>query len=147
MRKMHVMHARRLLKLADFLETIPETRFDLRTWVGDSWKGKQDLSCGTTACALGWACTMPEFRKLGVRLKRGELKGPGIVGRRDSDAPAVAKHLFGIGDYDDEGSYETYYQLFFSSAYSTGIATKPVDVAARIRAVVAEQCPNAARPK
>lgn len=57
-----------LLRLADFLDTLPSKRFDFNTWVGDDWKGKPDLSCGTTACALGWAATIPAFRKRGLRL-------------------------------------------------------------------------------
>lgn len=61
-------YKRRLLKLADFLSTLPRRRFDFRTWVGESWKGKKDLSCGTTACALGWATTIPSLRRAGLRL-------------------------------------------------------------------------------
>lgn len=60
----------RLLKLADFLETVPPKRFRFSSWVGDDWQGREDLSCGTTACAVGWASTIPAFRKLGLRLKR-----------------------------------------------------------------------------
>lgn len=60
---------RRLLKLAKFLERLPKKRFDFGQWVGDDWKGKKDLSCGTTACALGWATAIPSFRKAGLRLK------------------------------------------------------------------------------
>lgn len=62
-------HAR-LLKLAAFLEQLDPKRFNYRRWVGDDWKGAQDLSCGTTACALGWAATMPEFQELGLRLEQ-----------------------------------------------------------------------------
>lgn len=60
---------RRLNKLADFLETVPKERFRYDVWVGKDWKGKPDLSCGTRACAAGWATTMPEFRRLGLRLE------------------------------------------------------------------------------
>ncbi len=60
----------RLLRLADFLEKLPPERFDYSMGVGEDWGGKQDLSCGTTACALGWAATMPEFRALGMRISR-----------------------------------------------------------------------------
>ena len=59
----------RLLKLAALLAEIPTRRFNYDTWVGDGFKGAQDLSCGTTACALGWACTVPAFRKLGLELE------------------------------------------------------------------------------
>ena len=59
----------RLLKLAEFLEALPRKRFDYGTFVGEGYKGAQDLSCGTTACALGWAATMPAFRRLGLHLE------------------------------------------------------------------------------
>lgn len=59
---------RRLLKLATFLEKLPRRRFDYGSWAGTDWKGSSDLSCGTTACALGWATTIPAFRRLGLKL-------------------------------------------------------------------------------
>jgi hypothetical protein len=53
------MRADRLLQLADFLETDRvKEHFDYSTWVGDSWEGHPDLSCGTTGCALGWATVL-----------------------------------------------------------------------------------------
>lgn len=58
---------RRLLKLADFLEKLPPKRFDYSVVIADDWMGKKDFSCGTTACAIGWAAAMPEFQKLGLR--------------------------------------------------------------------------------
>lgn len=61
-------YAQRLFKLADFLDTLKPSRFRYDKWVGDSWQRKQDLSCGTTACAMGWAATMPAFRRLGLHL-------------------------------------------------------------------------------
>lgn len=61
---------RRLLVLAKKLDATPRARFDFAKWVGDDWKGKQDLSCGTTACGLGLAASMPTLRKFGLRLDR-----------------------------------------------------------------------------
>ncbi len=72
------MNKRRLLKLAEFLEKVPRKRFDYASWVGDDWGGKQDLSCGTTACAMGWACTIPSFRKAGLKLKNSLLDGTSL---------------------------------------------------------------------
>jgi hypothetical protein len=63
---------RRLKVLAAYLRTVPESQFDLGSWVGEDWKGKPDLSCGTTACAVGWATTIPEFQQLGLRLYRSD---------------------------------------------------------------------------
>ena len=62
---------RRLRKLADFLDKLPRKRFNYLVWVGEDWKGAPDLSCGTTACAVGWATTIPAFRRLGLRLTAG----------------------------------------------------------------------------
>lgn len=59
---------RRLLKLADKLDSLPPARFKYSSWVGDDWKGKPDLSCGTTACAIGWGTTMPVLRRAGLGL-------------------------------------------------------------------------------
>lgn len=57
---------RRLLKLASFLKKLPRERFDYSCWVRTNWKGKPDFSCGTKACAMGWATTIPAFRRLGL---------------------------------------------------------------------------------
>jgi hypothetical protein len=59
-----------LLKIADLLERLPEEKFDYGSWVGEDWGGKPDLSCGMTACALGWATTIPEVAALGLRLEK-----------------------------------------------------------------------------
>lgn len=61
----------RLLLLAKLLRTLPRKRFDYNRWVGYDWAGDPDLSCGTTACALGWATTIPALRRAGLRLVRG----------------------------------------------------------------------------
>jgi len=63
------MNKRRLLKLAEFLEKLPRKRFNYRRWVGGDWGGAKDLSCGTNACALGWATTIPTLRRAGLRLE------------------------------------------------------------------------------
>ncbi len=64
------VYRRRVFGLADLLETdYTKTRFNYKLWVDRStWEGRSDLTCGTTACALGWATTMPSLRRLGLRL-------------------------------------------------------------------------------
>lgn len=50
------MEKEKLLKLAAFLYKLPEEKFDLNVIVGEHC-GLQQLtamSCGTTACAIGW---------------------------------------------------------------------------------------------
>jgi hypothetical protein len=67
---MKTMHRNRLLKLAAFLRKLPRERFNYGLWVGHSWEGNPDLSCGTSACAFGWATTIPSLRASGLRLVR-----------------------------------------------------------------------------
>ena len=74
---------RRLTKLIEFMEGLPASankHFNMGTWFahngGDDHRFKigKELppdaihECGTTACALGWAATMPAFRRIGLRV-------------------------------------------------------------------------------
>lgn len=65
----------RLLLLADFLDKLPSERFDYTRWISSGWKGNPDLSCGSVACALGWATTIPELRAAGLRLVKADQTG------------------------------------------------------------------------
>lgn len=78
----------RLLKLADFLEKLPPERFNYAHWVGLDWKGDPNLSCGTTACALGWATTIPSLQKAGLTLHQPrEACGAGFVALCGEEPP------------------------------------------------------------
>ena len=70
----------RLLLLADKLEEFDPSRFYFGGFVGNDWKGKQDLSCGTTCCMFGFAATCPEFRALGLRITKIGNFGIACVG-------------------------------------------------------------------
>lgn len=64
-------HRNRLLKLVKLLRTKKvANHFNLDDWankeLGEFTKKKVD--CGTEACAVGWACTIPSFRKAGLKL-------------------------------------------------------------------------------
>lgn len=62
---------RRLLKLTKKLRTrAVGQRFEYGHWVGVDWEGHQNLSCGTSACAFGWAPSIPSFARAGLRLKK-----------------------------------------------------------------------------
>jgi hypothetical protein len=144
------IYKRRLLKLADFLDKLPRKRFDYSYWVGNDWQGKENLSCGTTACALGWSTTIPSFRKLGLRLKRHKdgfgtkhnivcLKGAKII--FGYNAPAVAAHkIFGVNNSEFE-------YLFVPGGNSfdlnkLGDKATPKQVAAHIRKFVKNKYDN-----
>lgn len=76
------MNIKRLKTLADFLKTIPTTRFNLSTWRNDTsedYDGEEFISnlelksnCNTTACAIGWAGVIPEFISAGFSIRQEE---------------------------------------------------------------------------
>jgi dihydrodipicolinate synthase/N-acetylneuraminate lyase len=72
MKPMKTFDADGLLALANLLDELPPERFDFNTFAGEDWQGDPDLSCGTTACSLGWATTMPKFKDQGLRLQRSK---------------------------------------------------------------------------
>jgi len=86
------MKAMRLLILANYLETLPDERFFMGSWFND---------CGTTACAMGHATNIPQFRDLGLTTVKCSLTVdtaiPVFDGRRGFQA---AMAFFDI-NYDD----------------------------------------------
>ena len=76
------MNHARLQHLKEILKAVPKKNFDLRTWAGTPSssleedaklikRGATPVTCGTTACALGWAATDKEFKKAGLHLVKG----------------------------------------------------------------------------
>lgn len=107
MTKNDKMYRKRLLKLAETLEELPKKRFDYGQWVGNDWQGKKDLSCGTTACALGWATTIPSLRREGLRMfKYGAGIDGGYVGLINKDGDETGGEMeagfkiFGLNDQE-----------------------------------------------
>lgn len=79
----------RILRLCDYMEALPKEsakHFDMQDFLKHSGDHDHKLpeivrqkdlhTCGTSACALGWAATMPYFKRLGLELTRdGEVHG------------------------------------------------------------------------
>lgn len=134
------IYKRRLLKLANFLDKLPPHRFDFRTWAGYNWKGKADLSCGTSACAMGWATTFPSFRRLGLRLAQ-EAFGSGrawvyLKGRPRGDGPWLAgKKIFGLNKEEFNFLFISYENInvFMYDRNSLGPLSSAKEVANHIR--------------
>jgi hypothetical protein len=133
------MNKERLLTLAAFLDTVEPAKFDLKTWrikteipvegaAGVYFEAKSDVTdselegCGTTACAVGWACLMPEFIKEGL-----SYKNHSPTYDKSTSWEAVTR-FFGI-------SYREADVLFAVSCYESCKAG-PHEVAERIRTVV-----------
>ena len=135
------MNKERLLKLAAFLETVPERKFDIQSWRCESNEAGasefnsdllqdqylRDPDCGTTGCAVGWACSMPEFQAEGFIWT---LTGPGLLRKVGgiSGWPAV-RAFFDLVQEDATALFDEY-------SY-TARANGPKDVAQRIREMVA----------
>lgn len=127
-----------LIILADALETVPEEQFDYHQWVGSGWTGDETLSCGTKACALGWATTIPKFRELGLCMRKvtylrfdGTTDLQGLVGlthNEDAGETEAGNEIFGLNE--DEFDY-----LFTPDACKDYGATAK-DVAQKIRRFV-----------
>lgn len=105
----------RILKLVENMESLPKSaaeHFDMGAWFKHD--GDHDLpinygqainrhvmeDCGTTACALGWAATMPYFNKLGLKVRYngdiGEVCFRSKVHVDYEDIEGSRKPLFGI---------------------------------------------------
>lgn len=124
---------RRLLKLAEFLRTVPSNRFYYGAWNISSdlgpkeWKkGEKKLECGTAACALGWGTTIPSFRRAGLKLMPGLVRLDHEDGDSDFGFEAGVS-FFGITYGESE--------YLFSPAGGEGNAT-PKQVAKKIEKFV-----------
>ena len=65
------MNVERLEHLKEILSKVPVNQFDLGVWIvgaKDNGKKFEQLigGCGTSACAIGWACTDEDFNKQGL---------------------------------------------------------------------------------
>lgn len=125
------MNRERLLRLATFLDALPAERFDFSNWVGKNWGGMPDLSCGTTACAVGWAATLPD---MGLTLDPKNNWG-GITMNKGQDPLRAACTAFDLSDDDAE-------KLFVSCWGREGrlpLDASAQEVAAHIRKFVNER--------
>lgn len=95
---------KRLELLVKKLNEIQEDQFSLGIW----WSEDE---CGTTGCAMGWATTIPEFQRLGLR-RVGKMVELGPL-----EAYGAAIRLFGI-------QYETAHHLFSPNGW-VDYTTKP----------------------
>lgn len=115
------MNRERLTILAEFLEKgeFPG-RFDMSVWA-DQWTNDQPM-CGTSACAAGWAATIPAFREAGYHLS--EYGSPAY---KTSRSYAALQYFFGLTPWD--------VRHIFSPGYYPAKETPilPVTVARRIR--------------
>lgn len=94
----------RLNALADYLDTVPKKKFNFSIFANKSLSA--DNECGATGCALGWACTMPRFQRMGLQLVIDGYDGTSD-NRRPNYAPIITKDGKTVATY-----FETAEQIF-----------------------------------
>jgi hypothetical protein len=120
------MQKKRLLKLADLLDTVPVKRFTLRIW---ATPGFTETDCGTAACACGWATTI--FPELTLSQTPGYDKPrlrPALQKEHLTDGEAIER-FFGLPISDD---FDAFAYLFEVESYPSR-NPRPKTVAKRIR--------------
>jgi hypothetical protein len=128
---------RRLLVLAEFLEKLPEKRFNYEYWVGPNWDGTDLVNCKTTACALGWCAAIPEFKALGVEVYRASEHDFGVKmgessGSTWKDSWSTGGRLFALSEME-------FGDLFIAGGDSPPGNATASEVAAHIRRFVASR--------
>lgn len=122
------MRKDRLLKLADFLETVPRVAFNIERWVTSGAtkpEGARPGDCGFAGCAIGWAAHANLFEGLSLL-----EHSPSYHNTEGFEAVDL---LFDFDDADPE-DYGAY--LFHFANYPAPHNPTPEDVAARIRQFV-----------
>lgn len=120
------MNSKRLLKLANFLETKVQNKgFNLKTW-------KTVNKCGTVACAGGWACSIPSFKKAGLKLELYDFSQYFMIRYKIWEDFAAVSKFFDI-------SIEEAEFLFLNNKYPKSHRSKNY-VAKRIRSFVKRGC-------
>lgn len=130
------MRKDRLLKLADFLETVPEGAFNITYWEdrpATKPEGEKPGECGFAGCAVGWAAHAELFDGFKLSHNHGDA-WPIYDGEAGFDA--VIK-LFEIDEQDA-------FRLFCGSYYD--VRPSAARVADRIRALVSSSPEGAAPP-
>ncbi len=127
-------HRNRLLKLARLLNTKKvAAHFNLNNWLTGELKDlvSKKKDCGTTACAVGWACTIPQFRKAGLRIYNNPLYSDYWPDSKGTLGFAGVCKFFGLSN--DEAM-----SLFHPQGYSW-VKVTPTDVADKIRLLLKEK--------
>ena len=127
------MNVERLAKLADFLDTVHPSKFDLDHWLGGSNPQKMAESpsepgdCGTTACAVGW------FPAIFPEDWQWENEDGWVHLSHCGSSKLVTYHL--VADFLGI-SYDNAAWLFSENSYPPNFWNDPKAVASRIRELI-----------
>lgn len=127
-----------LNKLADFLDTLPRSHFDLSIVQGRVPATKEN-TCGTVGCAIGWCPTV--FPRL-CRAPSASIYGLWAVNGRKINMwsgghAEVGRRLFGISNDDAYALFTPGEPLPDGEGATLGSTATPKQVAKRIRTYIA----------
>ncbi len=123
---------RRLNQLATLLESLPPKKFNYGHWTSGPVDARHP--CGTTACALGWATTLPIAKREGLKLVPLTYT-PDVfrITCKNREGYHAGAKFFGISELQA-------YSLFIPASAGSGRpdrSASPKEVAAHIRKFVA----------
>lgn len=130
--RMTPQQASNLNVLQNFMDSpIPKSRLDMNLWQQDGFSAND---CGTRACALGWACTIPQLQAQGLRMRKARTHyGDSVSTPCIAEATGAldsARKLFGLKE--EESLY-----LFQQNGPASGRTwDDPAEVAEAIRSVM-----------
>lgn len=105
-------HIKRMLKLCDFLDELPRTKFDFSIV-------REERKCGTVGCAMGWTPTVfPRLVKADSYVA-GDRRKMDVVMRNGNslaDYIAVAVELFGISEIEASALFSPDEALYSDNA-------------------------------
>lgn len=128
--------ATRLIELANFLDSVPRKKFNYDMFCNGTAHELSDKQCNTAGCALGWACTMPTFEKLGLILNGNNVT---LKHDRNYDSYEVAALVFGLTPEESKYLFLPGYQIKgYTREFEDDGENKvsPREVAAHIRKFV-----------
>ena len=141
------MNKQRLLTLATELEKpVLPLPFDMRDWYGHGYAFMDELQdgapvseatakdCGTSACAVGLACLMPEFQKQGLGTTGVTPVVSTLDGKEIANGWGAVHLFFGV---DTRNAHYLFDPDYYTTDEAGAQSITPKMVAARIREVVA----------
>jgi len=118
--------------LKEFLKTVPREKFNLSVWrdcanreifISDDYLKNE---CGTVACAMGWAATLPEFKEAGLEYSSATICYTNPKDKRDGEFSFDAiKRVFKFHHHNTSKN-------LFSKLYYGSDSTPPDWVVSRI---------------
>ncbi len=133
------MNTKRLLKLAEKLETVNRKQFDISDWYYNPVeKNCGKYNCDTVACALGWAPSIPSFRRAGLTIQKSGNVILKITNEQRDKYNCVFNTVSGCtaGRVFFDLTKEQSNSLFLPSGYSIEGKVTPKVVARKIRSMV-----------